>query len=131
MNYWSVKVLFFWVYLYMNDNENVLKCVEEVINDNGGIYWFFIYDEYFFVWGKDFNFEFLFEFYFMMFEFLGGLGGEGVLMVYVDNVKDWNNLILIKVYLDLLNEDFEDVCYVFFYLLENVVVDILFVVVKG
>lgn len=38
MNYWSVKALLSRVYLYMNDNENALKCAEEVINDNGGIY---------------------------------------------------------------------------------------------
>lgn len=35
MNYWSVKALLSRVYLYMNDNENALKCAEEVINDNG------------------------------------------------------------------------------------------------
>ena len=43
----------------------------------------------------------------------GGSGGEGAPMVYADNVKDWNNLILTKAYLDLLNEDPEDVRHVF------------------
>ena len=42
MNYWSVKALLSRVYLYMNDNENALKCAEEVINDNGGIYRHFL-----------------------------------------------------------------------------------------
>lgn len=63
MNYWSVKALLSRVYLYMNDNENALKCAEEVINDNGGIYRLFTHDEYPSVWGKDFNSESLFEFY--------------------------------------------------------------------
>ena len=30
MNYWSVKALLSRVYLYMNDNENALKCAEAV-----------------------------------------------------------------------------------------------------
>ena len=55
----------------------------------------------------------LFEFYFTMSEPSGGSGGEGAPMVYADNVKDWNNLILTKAYLDLLNEDPEDVRHVF------------------
>ena len=93
MNYWSVKALLSRVYLYMNDNENALKCAEEVINDNGGIYRLFTHDEYPSVWGKDFNSESLFEFYFTMSEPSGGSGGEGAPMVYADNVKDWNNLI--------------------------------------
>ena len=113
MNYWSVKALLSRVYLYMNDNENALKCAEEVINDNGGIYRLFTHDEYPSVWGKDFNSESLFEFYFTMSEPSGGSGGEGAPMVYADNVKDWNNLILTKAYLDLLNEDPEDVRHVF------------------
>lgn len=76
MNYWSVKALLSRVYLYMNDNENALKCAEEVINDNGGIYRLFTHDEYPSVWGKDFNSESLFEFYFTMSEPSGGSGGE-------------------------------------------------------
>ena len=30
-------------------------------------------------------------------------------MVYADNVKDWNNLVLTKDFLDLLGEDPDDV----------------------
>lgn len=30
-------------------------------------------------------------------------------MVYADNVKDWNNLVLTKAFLDLLGEDPDDV----------------------
>lgn len=131
MNYWSVKALLSRVYLYMNDNENALKCAEEVINDNGGIYRLFTHDEYPSVWGKDFNSESLFEFYFTMSEPSGGSGGEGAPMVYADNVKDWNNLILTKAYLDLLNEDPEDVRHVFPHLPENAVADTLPVAAKG
>ena len=131
MNYWSVKALLSRVYLYMNDNENALKCAEEVINDNGGIYRLFTHDEYPSVWGKDFNSESLFEFYFTMSEPSGGSGGEGAPMVYADNLKDWNNLILTKAYLDLLNEDPEDVRHVFPHLPENAVADTLPVAAKG
>lgn len=52
-------------------------------------------------------------------------------MVYADNVKDWNNLILTKAYLDLLNEDPEDVRHVFPHLPENAVADTLPVAAKG
>ena len=74
------------IYLYMNDNENALKYAQEVIN-NGGLYTLFTHDEYTSVWGKDFNSESLFEFYFTLTEPSGGSGGEGAPMVYADNVK--------------------------------------------
>lgn len=108
LNAWSVKALLSRIYLYMNDNENALKYAQEVIN-NGGIYTLFTHDEYTSVWGKDFNSESLFEFYYTLNEPAGGTGGEGAPMVYADNVKDWNNLVLTKDFLDLLNEDKEDV----------------------
>ena len=92
----------------MNDNENALKYAQEVIN-NGGLYTLFTHDEYTSVWGKDFNSESLFEFYFTLTEPSGGSGGEGAPMVYADNVKDWNNLVLTKDFLDLLGEDPDDV----------------------
>ena len=69
----------------MNDNENALKYAQEVIN-NGGLYTLFTHDEYTSVWGKDFNSESLFEFYFTLTEPSGGSGGEGAPMVYADNV---------------------------------------------
>ena len=103
-----VKALLSRIYLYMNDNENALKYAQEVIN-NGGLYTLFTHDEYTSVWGKDFNSESLFEFYFTLTEPSGGSGGEGAPMVYADNVKDWNNLVLTKDFLDLLGEDPDDV----------------------
>ena len=105
-NVWSVKALLSRIYLYMN--ENALKYAQEVIN-NGGLYTLFTHDEYTSVWGKDFNSESLFEFYFTLTEPSGGSGGEGAPMVYADNVKDWNNLVLTKDFLDLLGEDPDDV----------------------
>jgi len=107
-NVWSVKALLSRIYLYMNDNENALKYAQEVIN-NGDLYTLFTHDEYTSVWGKDFNSESLFEFYFTLTEPSGGSGGEGAPMVYADNVKDWNNLVLTKDFLDLLGEDPDDV----------------------
>ena len=107
-NVWSVKALLSRIYLYMNDNENALKYAQEVIN-NGDLYTLFTHDEYTSVWGKDFNSESLFEFYFTLTEPSGGSGGEGAPIVYADNVKDWNNLVLTKDFLDLLGEDPDDV----------------------
>lgn len=108
LNVWSVKALLSRVYLNMNDNDNALKYAEQVI-DNGGMYTLFTHDEYPSVWGKDFNSESLFEFYYTLSEPAGGTGGEGAPMVYADNVKDWNNLVLTKAFLDLLDEDPKDV----------------------
>lgn len=111
LNVWSVKALLSRVYLYMNDNENALALATEVIN-NGGLYTLFTHDDYPTVWGKDFNSESLFEFYYTLSEPDGGTGGEGAPMVYADNVKDWNNLVLTKAFLDLLGEDPDDVRHV-------------------
>lgn len=111
LNTWSVKALLSRIYLYMNDNEKSLEYAEDVIK-NAADYRLFTHDEYATVWGKDFNTESLFEFYFTMSEPAGGSGGEGAPMVYADNVKDWNNLILTKTFLDLLDEDPDDVRHV-------------------
>ena len=108
LNVWSVKALLSRVYLYMNNNEKALELAKEVMN-NGGLYNLFTHDEYPTVWGKDFNSESLFEFYYTLSEPDGGTGGEGAPMVYADNVKDWNNLVLTKAFLDLLGEDPDDV----------------------
>ncbi|WP_278624946.1 RagB/SusD family nutrient uptake outer membrane protein [Parabacteroides gordonii] len=108
LNVWSVKALLSRIYLYMNNNEKALALAKEVIN-NGGLYKLFTHEEYPTVWGKDFNSESLFEFYYTLSEPDGGTGGEGAPMVYADNVKDWNNLVLTKAFLDLLGEDPDDV----------------------
>ena len=102
LNVWSVKALLSRVYLYMNNNEKALELAKEVMN-NGGLYNLFTHDEYPTVW------ESLFEFYYTLSEPDGGTGGEGAPMVYADNVKDWNNLVLTKAFLDLLGEDPDDV----------------------
>lgn len=108
MNAWSVKALLSRIYLNMGDNENALKYAQDVI-DNGKMYRLYTHDEYATVWGKDFSAESLFEFYYTMTEPAGGTGGEGAPMVYADNTKGWNNLVLTKAYLDLLGEDSLDV----------------------
>lgn len=130
-NHRSAKVPSLWAHSHTNDNENVPKRVEEATNDNGGTHWSPIYDEHFLARGKDPNLELPPEPHPMTLEFLGGLGGEGVLTAHVDNAKDRNNSTSIKVHPDPSNEDFEDACYAPFYPLENVAVDIPFAVVKG
>lgn len=124
LNAWSVKALLSRVYLYMNDNENALKYAEEVIG-NGGLYTLYTHDEYATVWGKDFSSESLFEFYFTLNEPAGGSGGEGAPMVYADNVKDWNNLVLTKDFLDMMDEDPDDVRHTLFRLPQKPEEDIL------
>lgn len=109
LNYWSVTALLSRVCLYMNDNENALKYAEEVIKGSEGIYRLYTHDEYPTVWGQDFNSESLFEFYYTLTEPSGGTGGEGAPMVYADVTKGWNNLVLTKAFLDLLDEDPKDV----------------------
>lgn len=108
MNVWSVKALLSRVYLNMGDYENALKYAQDVI-ENGNMYRLYTHDEYASIWGKDFGAESLFEFYYTMTEPAGGTGGEGAPMVYADNTKGWNNLVLTKAFLDLLDEDSLDV----------------------
>ena len=80
-----------------------------VIENSKSIYHLYTTDEYPTVWGKDFQSESLFEFYFTQNEPAGGSGGEGAPMVYADMTLEWNNLVLTKDFLDLLNEDPDDV----------------------
>ena len=108
LNVWSVKALLSRVYLYMNNYVKALGLAYDGMI-NGGWYDVFCHDGYPTVWGKDFNSESLFEFYYTLSEPDGGTGGEGAPMVYADNVKDWNNLVLTKAFLDLLGEDPDDV----------------------
>lgn len=119
MNYWSAQALLARVYLYMDKNTEALAAAKEVIEENGGLYRLYTHDEYASVWGKDFQAESLFEFYFTLSEPAGGSGGEGVPMVYADNVKDWNNLVLTEAFINLMNEDPADVRRVFMHLPEK------------
>lgn len=109
LNYWAVKALLSRVYLNMNDNQNAYDCAREVIEENGGIYRLYTHDEYPTVWGKDFQPESLFEFYYTLTEPAGGTGGEGAPMVYADITLDWTNLVLTEAFLNLLDEDPDDV----------------------
>lgn len=76
--------------------------------------------------GKDFQAEALFELYISTTEpseWGGGTGGEGAPMVYANEEKgvDWNNLILTEEFLNLLEEDPNDVrhCITQLSLIEN------------
>lgn len=124
LNRWSVKALLSRIYLYMDDNETALGYAQDVM-ENATAYRLYTHDEYPAVWGKDFGTESLFEFYFTLSEPAGGSGGEGAPMVYADNVKDWNNLILTKAFLDLLDEDPDDVRHVLTRLPVNAATDTL------
>lgn len=105
LNAWSVKALLSRIYLYMGDNTNALKYAEEVIE--GSPYTLWSHDEYASVWGQDFTSESLFELIFTLTEPSGGSGGEGVPMVYAQS--GYNALILTKEYLDMLENDPNDV----------------------
>lgn len=110
LNYWAVKGLLSRVYLNMGKDKEAFEAAEDVIENSKSIYRLYTHDEYPTIWGKDFQSESLFEFYFSMTEPSGGSGGEGAPMVYENESKvDWNNLILTKSFLDLINEDPDDV----------------------
>lgn len=109
MNYWAAKALLSRIYLNMGDNTNAYKAAYDVIENGKSIYRLYTNEEYPTVWGKDFQSESLFEFYFTQNEPAGGSGGEGAPMVYADMTLEWNNLVLTKDFLDLLNEDPDDV----------------------
>lgn len=110
LNYWAVQGLLSRVYLNKGDNESAYTAATDVIENSKQLYQLYSYEEYPNVWGKDFQSESLFEFYFSLTEPSGGSGGEGAPMVYANEAKvDWNNLILTKAYLDLLNEDPNDI----------------------
>lgn len=110
LNYWAVKGLLSRVYLNMGDNEKAYNAAEDIIENSKSIYQLYTNEEYPTVWGKDFQSESIFEFYFSLTEPSGGSGGEGAPMVYENEEKfDWNNLIITKSYLDLLDEDPNDV----------------------
>lgn len=108
-NYWSAKALLSRVCLNKGDWRGAYDAAVDVIENNGGLYRLYTHDEYPTVWGQDFTSESLFEFYFTQTEPAGGSGGEGAPMVYADNVLDWNNLILTEAFLNLLDEDPDDV----------------------
>lgn len=110
LNYWAVQGLLSRVYLNKGDYEAAYTAATDVIENSKQLYQLYTYEEYPNVWGKDFQSESLFEFYFSLTEPSGGSGGEGAPMVYANETKaEWNNLILTKAYLDLLNEDPNDI----------------------
>ena len=92
------------------DYPNAYKAATDIIENSKSLYQLYTLDEYPTVWGKEYTSESLFEFYFSLTEPSGGSGGEGAPMVYANEEKvDWNNLILSEDYLNLLNEDPQDV----------------------
>ena len=110
LNYWAVQGILSRVYLNKLDYPNAYKAATDVIENSKSLYQLYTLDEYPTVWGKEYTSESLFEFYFSLTEPSGGSGGEGAPMVYANEEKvDWNNLILSEDYLNLLDEDPQDV----------------------
>lgn len=113
INYWAAKALLSRVYLNMGDYRNAYDAAVDVIKNNGNLYSLYTQSEYPNVWGQDFQSESLFELYISISEpseWGGGTGGEGAPMVYANEEKtDWNNLILTEDFLNLLDEDAQDV----------------------
>lgn len=113
VNYWTVQALLSRVYLDMGQYQQAYDAAMDVITNNGGLYSLYTQGNYADVWGQDFQSESLFELYISTTEpseWGGGTGGEGAPMVYAnEEVTDWNNLILTEDFLNLLNEDPQDV----------------------
>lgn len=126
INYWAAQALLSRVYLDMGKNKEAYEAATDVINNSKGLYQLYTRDEYPTIWGKDFQAEALFELYISTTEpseWGGGTGGEGAPMVYANEEKgvDWNNLILTEEFLNLLEEDPNDVrhCITQLSLIEN------------
>lgn len=126
INYWAAQALLSRVYLDMGKNKETYEAAADVINNSKGLYQLYTRDEYPTIWGKDFQAEALFELYISTTEpseWGGGTGGEGAPMVYANEEKgvDWNNLILTEEFLNLLEEDPNDVrhCITQLSLIEN------------
>lgn len=110
LNYWAVQGILSRVYLNKLDYPNAYKSAADVIENSKNLYQLYTRDEYPTVWGQEYTSESLFEFYFSLTEPSGGSGGEGAPMVYANEEKvDWNNLILTEDFLNLLDEDPDDV----------------------
>ncbi|MEE1233664.1 MAG: RagB/SusD family nutrient uptake outer membrane protein [Phocaeicola sp.] len=110
LNYWAVQGILSRVYLNMLDYQHAYEAAAEVIENSKSLYHIYTRDEYPTVWGTEYSSESLFEFYFSLTEPSGGSGGEGAPMVYANEAKvDWNNLILSEDYLNLLDEDPDDI----------------------
>lgn len=110
VNYWAAQALLSRVYLDMGEYQAAWDAATDVIENNEGLYHLYTQSEYAAVWGQDFQSESLFELYITMTEPAGGTGGEGAPMVYANEATfDWNNLILTEDYLDLLEQDPDDV----------------------
>lgn len=102
------------IYLNKGDYKNAYLCATDVIENNGDLYHLYTREEYPEVWGKDFQAESIFELYIDAnepSEWGGGTGGEGAPSVYENRTDNegWNNLILTWDYLQLINEDSEDI----------------------
>lgn len=113
INYWAAKALLSRVYLNMGNYRDAYDAAVDVIKNSGNLYSLYTQSEYPNVWGQDFQSESLFELYISISEpseWGGGTGGEGAPMVYANEAKtDWNNLILTEDFLNLLDEDAQDV----------------------
>lgn len=110
LNYWAVQGILSRVYLNKLDYPNAYKAATDVIENSKSLYQLYTKEEYPTVWGQEYTSESLFEFYFSLTEPSGGSGGEGAPMVYANESQvDWNNLILTEDFLNLMDEDPDDV----------------------
>lgn len=110
LNYWAVQGILSRVYLNKLDYQNAYTAAVDVIENSKSLYQLYTREEYPTVWGQEYTSESLFEFYFSLTEPSGGSGGEGAPMVYANESQvDWNNLILTEDFLNLMDEDPDDV----------------------
>ena len=94
----------------MNDNENALKDAQEVINNGGRLYLVPRTMSLPPRMGKKTSIPNPCSSLTLRLPSLPAVVAEKALpLVYADNVKDWNNLVLTKDFLDLLGEDPDDV----------------------
>ena len=108
MNKWAAEALLSRVYLYMGDYSNALSYAKDVINNASSLYSLYTNAEYSSVWGKDFQSESIFELYYDAAE---NVGADCMQTIY--NWTGYAGMILTQDYLDLLDEDADDVRHCF------------------
>jgi len=106
INYWAAEGLLSRIHLYMGKYDTALTYAKDVITNSSCTLW--TNAQYASVWGKDYSSESLFEIYYSDTE---NVGSEAVGGVY--NWDLYNSIILTQKYLDLLNQDPNDVRHCF------------------
>jgi hypothetical protein len=108
INKWGAEGILSRVYLYMNDYTNALAYAKDVINNASSVYSLVSNANYAKMWGAKYSTESIFEIYYSSAENIGA-----DCLQTICNWTGYAGMILTKDYLDLLNQDPNDVRFCF------------------